>query len=403
MKKLFFLSLVTLLVLFSFQTLVSQGSSDPIQDFVKAMEKQGTEKIAALNDYVKKYPDPKSKWTQLAYFNLVTEYYQLKNYAEVIKSGEKRISLGSFGKGEEVRLCLVMAEAYGIKDSPVYDKAKALEYADKAVSLAGADDDADALAAAKNLKKQMATPAQPAITPIQKFKRHVANGEYPQAISVFKTLSADEQNDIENRRLYADCFFKSNKFDTALAEFKALYEKEKRAIFAYRIATIHSNRANAKANKDKTLFDVPVDYFLEAGLLYGKEGSTANRDTAFKKAKVDLSEKYDFNKKAKEYNEMKVGLEKESGKNESAIRQKKKDIRALNRKIRDYESDYGTDAPDSMYDQLDKMEEELKVLESGGTDYTKLETLDKEINELEARIDKELKSRQEEAKKRLNL
>jgi hypothetical protein len=380
----------------------SEKNPNPIDSFVDAMNKEeGTARINALKSYIKQFPETTSKWTRLAYFNIALEYYRIKNYAEAVKQGEKLFLIGKFGKGEEGRLALVLAESYGLKSSPVFNKKKAFQYINIAISAAKASNDEELLKAAQNLEKQLSAAKPSTMSPEQKIKRLFSEKKFLKVISYYKTLNAADRSNPEIHKIYADALFRLNRHDEAIKEFKILYEKEKKAFYAYRLGTIYSVKANAKKNIDKTLLDISVLYFIEAGLLYGEEGNINNQENAFGKAKAALSEKYGYNRLVKDYNEFSSTLKKRGKKNESAIREKKREIRNLKKKIRNYEHETGHDAPPYMYEDLNKKEKELKELEAGGADFSKLAKYEKKIKELNETIQRELQEIQSKAKKRL--
>ena len=73
----------------------------------------------------------------------------------------------------------------------------------------------------------------------------------------------------------------------------------------------------------------------------------------------------------------------------------------MEREIRNYEHETGHDAPPYMYEDLNKKEKELKELEAGGADFSKLAEYEKKIKELNETIQRELQDIQSKAKKRL--
>jgi tetratricopeptide (TPR) repeat protein len=381
---------------------VSEKNPDPIDSFVDAMKKEeGTARINALKLYIKQFPETTSKWTRLAYFNIAIEYYKIKNYAEAVKQGEKLFLIGKFGEGEEGRLALVLAESYGLKSSPVFNKKKAFQYINIAISVAKASNDEELLKAAQNLEEQLSTAKPSTMSPEQRIKKLFSEKKFLEVISYYKTLNAVDKTNPEIHKIYADALVKTNRYDAAIKEFKTLYEKGKKAIYAYRLGTIYSEKAIAKRNIDKTLLDISVNYFIEAGVLYGKEGNINNQENAFGKAKAALSEKYGYNKLVKEYNEFCSTFKKQGKKNESAIREKKREIRNLKKEIRNYEHETGHDAPPYMYEDLNKKEKELKELEAGGADFSKLAEYEKKIKKLNETIQRELQEIRSKAKNRL--
>jgi len=301
MKRYIFFILVSLFILmpiFSSQH-ASEKNLDPIDSFVDAMEKEeGTARINALKLYIKQFPETTSRWTRLAYFNIATEYYKIKNYAEAVKQGEKLFLIGKFGKGEEGRLALVLAESYGLKSSPVFNKKKAFQYIKIAISAAKASNDEELLKAAQNLEKQLSAAKPLTMSPEQKIKRLFSEKKFLEVISYYKTLNAADRSNPEIHKIYADALVKTNRYD-------------------------------------------------------------------------------------------------------AAIREKKREIRNLKKEIRNYEHETGHDAPPYMYEDLNKKEKELKELEAGGADFSKLAEYEKKIKELNETIQRELQEIRSKAKKRL--
>jgi hypothetical protein len=367
------------------------------QDYIAAATKKGTAKIDALKAYIKKFPDTTQRWTRMAYYSLAIAYYENKNYAQAIKVGEQRLKMGEFGTGEEGRLTLVVANSYGIKSESVFNKDKALKYTNKAIQLAKKSGDKDVLNTAQALKKKLSAPPPPKMTPEQKIKRHYADEEYSEAISYYRSLGAADKNNFEIHLTYANSLFKANKSDSALKEYQTLYSKKKKAIIALRMGDVYSQ----KAKRDKILFDSAVNYYLEAGLLYNKEGNNSNMKIAFNKGQYQLFEKYDFNQKQQAL-EAKLRKSKASAqKNEALIRKKKYELRKLLRKIRNEYDSQNIEAPLYLRDQVENLEKEIAALEAGGS----TEDVDEaaKLEDEKKRIQKEFEDLKAKVKKRMNL
>jgi hypothetical protein len=395
MKKLFFLILFSGLILFP---CFGQEDVGYTKEYIDAMQKKaGVDRINALKAYVKKYPDTGSQFTRLAYYWLSLDYFQIKNYPEAVKRGEARLKMGSFGRGEEARLNLVLANSYGIKSSPVFNKDKALKYCNKAIALAKKDNDKDVLNTAQQLKSKLTTPVGPKVTPEQKIKRHYSFEEYSEAISYYKTLGAGDKNNPEIHKVYANSLFKANRLDSALKEFQALYSKDRKAIYALRMGDIYAK----KGARNKSLLDSAVRYYLEAGYLYKKEGSSSNMKVAFGKAEYQLFEKYGFNDRVKALEAKQRRNRSSAQKNEALIREKERELRILKRKIRKEYEAMNMAPPPYLEAQVEKLEKEIAALKAGGSPDDSAE-----VDKLEAertRIKKELESLKAQVKKRLNL
>ena len=399
MKKLIFVMLMMLLIVLP--GFSQQGDEDRevarTQDYIAAATKKGTAKINALKAYIKKFPDTTQRWTRMAYYSLAIAYYENKNYAQAIKVGEQRLKMGEFGTGEEGRLTLVVANSYGIKSESVFNKDKALRYTNKAIDLAKKSGDKDVLKTAQALKKKLSAPPPPKMTPEQKIKRHYADEEYSEAISYYRSLGAADKNNFEIHLTYANSLFKANKSDSALKEYQTLYSKKKKAIIALRMGDVYSQ----KAKRDKILFDSAVNYYLEAGLLYNKEGNNSNMKIAFNKGQYQLFEKYDFNQKQKAL-EAKLRKSKASAqKNEALIRKKKYELRKLLRKIRNEYDSQNIEAPLYLREQVENLKKEIAALEAGGS----TEDVDEaaKLEDEKKRIQKEFEDLKAKVKKRMNL
>ncbi|MCP5102100.1 MAG: tetratricopeptide repeat protein, partial [bacterium] len=377
MKKLIFLIVFAALI---FLPCIGQDDVNYTKEYIDAMQKKGTARINALKAYVKKYPDTGSQFTRLAYYWLALDYFGVKNYGEAVKRGEARLKMGNFGKGEEARLSLVVANSYGITSSPVFNKEKALKFTNKAIALAKKENDKKVLATAQDLKKKLSGPPPKKMSPEQKIKRHYSMEEYSEAISYYKTLGAGDKGNPEIHKTYANSLFKANRLDSAIKEFKTLYTNDKNAAYARRLGEIYVK----KARRNKALRDTAINYYLEAGWLYSKEGISSNSKSAFATAQYQLFEKYNFNKKVKQLESKTRKNLSSAKKNETAIRNKKRELRKLKRKIRKEYEAMDMAPPPYLQDQVKKLEREIAALEAGGSaddtdEAAKLETERKKI------------------------
>lgn len=394
MKNLIYVILITLLI--ALPCLAAQTDADRevarTQEFIAATQKQGAAKISALNAYIKKFPESSSRWTRLAYYHLTVENFQTKKYAAAVKYGEKTLKMGSLSPGEEGRLLLVIANSYGVKSASIFNKDKALEYAKKAVSFAQSKKLKDVLSEAKKLKTKLSGPPPKKINPEQKIKMHYSDEEYSEAISYYRGLGAADKNNPEIHKTYANALFKARRLDSALKEFNTLYSKDKKGIFAIRLADIHAKKKRIAS---------AVDFYLEAGLLYGKEDSSSNQKVAFQKAEYQLFEKYGFNAKIKKYNASLKKQKSSSQKNEEKIRRLKRELRKHKRRLqREYEMQ-DLDPPAFEKSKTRKLEQQLAALESGVSEQSTDEGA--KLEEERKRIRKELDDLKAKAKNRLGL
>ncbi|MCK5056055.1 MAG: tetratricopeptide repeat protein [Candidatus Aminicenantes bacterium] len=400
MKKLTFFMLFFIVVAFlGFSQKNQDRELARTQDYIAAATKQGAAKIKALKDYIKKFPNTRQKWTRYAYYSLATENFQSKNFSGAIKYAKETLKIGAPGQGgEEGRLYLVLGNSYGIKGEANFNQSEALKYTDKAIAFAsGRDDLKDVLQEARKLKKSLTGPPPVKLTPEQKIKRHYSNEEYAQAISFYKSLGAADKGNLEVHKVYANALFKNKNYNSALTEFQALYEKEKKGGYASRMAEIYSK----KAKKDKKSCDSAVRYYLEASLLYQQEQNSSNRKAAFTKARFEIYEKYGFNKKIEAYNKQQQQNVSSAKKNEQEIRRLKLELRKQERHIRRTYERNDIYPPDYELEKKEKLAEKIAALEAGGT----VESSDEgaKLEEERKRIEKELKDLMAQAKKRLNL
>ncbi|UCH96105.1 MAG: tetratricopeptide repeat protein [Candidatus Aminicenantes bacterium] len=363
------------------------------QDFIAATTQKGTAKINALKAYIKEFPETTSRWTRLAHYHLAIGYFELKDYGKSVEYANKTLKIGSLEPGEEGRLLLVIANCYGVKSASIFNQDKAVQYADKAISFSQSHQLNDVLAEAKKLKRQLSGPPPKKVTPEQQIKMHYSDGDFAAAISYYQKLGAADKANPEIHKTYANALFKANRLDSALKEFKALYSKEKKAIFALRIADVYAK----KAQRNKALYDSAVNYYLEASVLYGKEGNANNQKIAYQKAEFQLFEKYGFNQKVKALAAQQKKSQASAEKNASQIRRAKYELRKLQRQIeREYPD---IDPPSYMTDKVKELQKKIAALESGVTSEATDEAA--KLEEEKKRIQQELKDLLAKVKKQL--
>jgi hypothetical protein len=395
MKKVLFVLLFMALVVIP--CLFGQVNTDRevkrTQDFIAATTKKGTEKVNALMAYIKEFPETSSRWTRLAHYHLSIGYFELKDYGKAVEYANKTLKIGSLEAGEEGRLYLVIANSYGVKSASIFNQGKALEFANKTISFAESKKLDDVLTEAKKLKRQLSGPPPKKITPEQQIKMHYSDEDFSAAISYYQKLGAADKANPEIHKTYANALFKANRLDSALKEFKTLYSKDKKAIFSLRIADIYAQQAK----RNNSLNDPAVNYYLEASVLYGKEGNANNQKVANQKAEFQLFEKYGFNKKVKALEAQRKKNLASAEKNASQIRRAKFDLRKLQRQI---EREYvDIDPPKYITDKVKELRKKIAALESGASpqatdEAAKLEAEKKKIQDelknLLAKIKKQL-------------
>ncbi len=394
MKKLTYLLLI---VLVTISVTYSQDYDNAGMDFTKALyeNKTAPARITAFKKYISTYTDKSNKFVKLAYYQLALNYFENKDYSSAIKTGEQTLGLGNIGTGEEARLNLVLANSYGIKSFSGFNKDKALKYISKAISLGNEAGDNDVISTANKLKKSLTGPPPKKMSPEQKIKMHYSDEEFKQAISHYNSLGSSDKNNPEIKKIYAYSLFKAKRYDTALTVFRSLYEKDKKGVFPKYIGDIYSY----KARSNKSFHKSAAINYLEASVLYKKEGSSSNQKIASGKAKVELENKYGY--KAK-YNNYQAEIKKQkasSQQNEKAVRDAKRDVRDFKRYLRKTYRD--VQAPQYELDKLEKLEAKAERAEGGsssssgsksGEELLKLrKTIDKEYSELLAEAEKKFK------------
>jgi len=395
MKKVLFVILfMTLVVL---PGLFGQTEEDRevrrTQDFIAATTKKGTEKVNALTAYIKEFPETSSRWTRLAHYHLAIGYFELKNYGKAVEYANKTLKIGSLEAGEEGRLYLVIANSYGVKSGAVFNQDKAMEFADKAISFSESNKLSDVLSEAKKLKRQLSGPPPKKISPEQQIKMYYSDDDFTAAISYYQKLGAADKANLEIQRTYANALFKANQLDSAAKEFKALYSNDKKAIYALRLGEIYTQQAK----KNNSLNDSAVNFYLEASVLYGKEGNTANQKVAQQKAEFQLFEKYGFNKKVNALADQQKKNQASAEKNESQIRRLKFDLRKLQRQI---EREYvDIEPPSYILDKVKDLQKKIAALESGATPQATDEAA--KLQEEKKKIQDELKTLLANVKKQL--
>jgi len=385
MKKLTFLVMIALVLL---SATYSQNYDNAGMDYTKALyeNKTAAARITALKKYIATYTDTSNKFVKLAYYQLAVNYLTIKDYSNAVKYGEQTLGFGNMGTGEEARLNLVLAESYSIKSYSGFNKDKALKYISKAISLGNEAGDNDVISAARKLKESLSAPPPKKMSPEQKIKMHYSDEDFKQAISYYNSLGSSDRNNSEIKKIYAYSLFKSKRYDTALTVFRSLYEKDKKGIYPKYIGDIYS----IKAARNNSLHKSAAVNYLEASVLYKKEGSSSNQQIAAGKAKVELEKKYGYKAKYNQYQAQIKQQEALSQKNEKAIRDAKRAVRDFKRYLR--KTYRNIQAPEYEYDKLEKLEAKVQRLETGSTGSSSGSNSGAELLQLRKKIDSEYSS-----------
>ncbi len=400
MKKL--LAIAVLLVLCSAPLIRAQELENAGVDYTQALEKKGLERIKAFEDYVKKYPDANANtFTKWAYYWLAVENYNSKRYNEAVSYGLKALSLGVPDKQSEATANLVLANAFGVKEGPVYDQAKAGKYADKALALAKEGNFTDILKQAQALKNALGGASAPpkVQTPTDKINALYAARNYQGAISYYNSLDDSDKKNLTILKIYADSLFQANKYDAALEKFNEAYAKEKKGMTAERIADIYL----AKSKRDAKLLDTAIEWYVEAGLLFGKEKNGGRQDTALKTAKYQLGEKYSYNERAKKYQASLKNIKPAASSNDKEIARLQKEYSKLERDLSAKYQDI--EMPSYEQEKLDKLTAQIEKLKAGSAN-TGNEKIDQEGEALvkdKEKIENEFNALVDKIKKRLGI
>jgi hypothetical protein len=371
-------------------------------DYTTAMlKKAGAERIAALEGYIKNYPDASQNvFTKLSYYWLTVDYYNTKSYDKAIRNGEKALSLGGLEAKLEASIYLMLGSSCGVKSYSGYSQEKALKWADKAIDFSQKNDISDITRDAKALKSELSGTAKPAktLTSLEKIGSLYNQKKFEEAISLYNSFGAADKADEKIFEVYARSLVGANKLDAAVKEFTDAYAKSRKAINAERLGNIYLE----KAKKDKKFYDQAINYYIEAGLLYKNEKNTTRQDALVKNAQFWLFEKYDFNARIKKYNAT-VKPVKPVASNDKEIKQLERDLDKLERKLAETYGD--VEYPGYEQDKLDKIQQQIDALKAGNKkpandpNAAAAEALMKE----QQRIEAEFKTLTAAAKKKLGL
>jgi len=333
-------------------------------DYTTALAKSSVgERIAALEAYIKNYPDPaQNVFTKLAYYWLTVNYYNNKNYDKAIRNGEKAITLGGLEAKLEATAYLILGSSFGVKSFSGYSQEKALKWAEKAIDFSQKNDISDIAKQAQALKNELSgAPKQPVkpMTNLEKIGLLYNQKKYEEVISLYNSFGETDKSDETIFEIYARSLMSANKLDAAVKEFTEAYAKSSKAINAERLGNIFL----AKAKKEKKFYDQAINYYIEAGLLYKNEKNTPRQDALLKNAQYWLFEKYDFNAKIKKYNAT-VKPVKPVVSNEKEIKKLERDLDKLERQLNETYGD--VEMPGYEQEKLDKIQQQIDKLKGGG-------------------------------------
>ena len=401
MKKILFLGVLFFLLIVS--SAWSQDLENAGSDYTMALQKKGQERVKAFDAYVKKYPDPKANvFTKYAFYWMALDQYNQKNYSEAIVSGEKAIAVGIPEKRNEAGTYLILASSYGVKGTPKYNQAQATKYAEKTISFSrenGFDDLVKQAQAVKNeLSGAPVIPKGPQ-TPLDKINALYGARTFEGAISLYNSLGDADKKNQNILEIYADSLFQANRLDQALEKFNEALGKQRKAVTAERIAEIYAK----KAKKDKTILDTAAGAYIEAGLMYKKEGNASRQDADLQLAKFQIGEKYNFNERAKKYAAAQKNV-KPKVDNTKEIKKLEKEYAKLERTLNAQYQDISM--PDYEQAKLDKLTAQIEKLKSGAAGDSGDSKLDQEGEALvkeKEKIDGEYNALFDKIKKKLGI
>jgi hypothetical protein len=390
------LALIFVIPCFSFQ---SDEDADiaRAQDYTNAiLKKTPVEKIDAFKEYIRKYPDTAQKFTRLAYYMLTVNYFYNNDYQNAINTGEKTMNLGDLpSRGEQARLYLVVGNAYGIKNTSFYNKDKALKYTNRAITLARGQD-SEVLKTAQDLKKKLSAPPAKQLSPEQKIKMQVYQDEdYTGAISTYNSMSEADKNKPEIYETYATALLKANRLNEALKEFNSIYASSKKGKIASNLAEIYTK----KAKQNRADYDKAVDYYIQAALLFKREGNSSNYNAALKLGKFQLFEKYNFNAKINKYNAEQQKNQASKAKNQAEISRLERELRKHQRHLRQTYEYNDLDPPDYEVKKTETLEKRIALLKSGGSAESDAEG--QKLLEEKKKIEREFDDRVRETSKKI--
>ena len=396
------LQAVALILLLAVSFAWAQDMENAGIDYTTALTKKGAERIAALETYIKNYPDASQNvFTKLAYYWLTVDYYNSKNYDKSIRNGEKALSLGGLEAKLEAGIYLILGSSFGVKSYSGYSLDKAMKWADKAIDFSQKNDISDIAKDANTLKSALSGANKPAkvLTSLEKIGVLYTQKKYEDAISMYNSFGETDKRDEKIFEIYARSLMAANKLDAAIKEFTAAYVKSRKAINAERLGNIYLE----KAKKDKSFYDQAITYYIEAGLLYKNEKNTSRQEALLKNAQFWLFEKYNFNAKIKKYNAS-VKPVKPVVSNVKEIQKLERDLDKLERQLSEQYGD--VEYPGYEQDKLDNIQAQIDKLKSG----SKKPAADDpnaaaaaELMKEQQRIEAEFKTLTAQAKKKLGL
>jgi len=336
---------------------ISISSLDQSDEYAAAVSKRtSSERITALEDYLKKFND--SKFHKYVYANLALDYNQIGKFKDAINNGEKALEYKDLEADWRIQIFLVLANSYA-SDAQKKDLNKALRYVDMALSLSksqGFTTLANAANNAKNIIDRMISKND-----IVQIKSLFKNNQFKELVAHVNKMDESAKNNFDVLRYYALSLYQTKKIDDALRAFEKAYSRKKTGEISNFIAII----LYSKSKKEKNLLDTSVEYFIRAGYLFSKEKNQRMSETAIARAQhLFFNEKHGLDNIHKEI----------QGKYSKFDNEYSNLVNEYNALVKKYE---GRTITEEDEEKIELMEKRIKELES------LLEKKEKEIEKLD--------------------
>jgi len=360
MRKYVFLIILALVSIPVLSQQAQNGGTASSDYTIALMKKNNADIIKAFEGYIKKYPDTSNKYTKYAYYWLSISYFKAKKLSKAISYGLKSEKLGGLDNSMKAQLMLVLSSSYASKGN-FFNKDKAISYANKTIKIAKSK---KILNSAKRIKKKLSTPPKPSETPSQKIKRLYGDEDFEGVISTYRTLKGADKTSETLHIIYTNALFKNMNYKKAITEFKKIYSSNKKGKYAKKIADCNSELSKLIRSKKNFYLNEAIKYYIESGILYGRELNKSNKRNAILLAKNLVYKKYNLQRKIAAYNRKLKNNKSSASKNKKAIKKAQRELARFKRYLRrEYR---GMTPPEYEIKKKKKLERKIRVLKSGG-------------------------------------
>jgi len=322
-----------------------EEAADPkTLDYNKAVTaKTPSERVRLLNEYLNKWSN--TVYHKYVYAQLCLNYYQMKKFTDAVNAGEKALTYPDLEPDWKGQILLVLADCCASNPANK-DYQKALNYINRAIKLAEANNLSRLAQTAKNAKNAVLKLIN--IGKLGEIKSLYEQKKYSQVISTIEKMSEKDRNKFEVLKFYALSLYKTGKADLALTNFKKAYSIKKTGEIANLMAII----LYGKSKKNKELLDEAIKYFIIASKLFAKENNKKMSNKALARAQyLFFNDKHQINKRIKEIENKYKGVEEEY--NSLAAK-----YNALVKKYENVE-----EVPKDVEKRMDEMKKQLEKLE----------------------------------------